>query len=121
MVIALIALLGSWRASLVAAVSIASALAAAFLVFQVRGVGLNMMVVAGLLVAIAVVIDDAIVSADNIRRRLGEAGDGTAGPVWRVMASAATEIGGPYAVRHIDHRDRGYSGAPDAGIVGVIL
>ena len=95
MVIALIALLGSWRASLVAAVSIASALAAAFLVFQLRGVGLNMMVVAGLLVAIAVVVDDAIVSADNIRRRLGEAGDATAGPVWRVIASAATEIGGP--------------------------
>ena len=54
-----------------------------------------MMVVAGLLVAIAVVVDDAIVGADNIRRRLREAGDGTASPIWRVIASASTEIRGP--------------------------
>jgi Cu/Ag efflux pump CusA len=54
-----------------------------------------MMVVAGLFVAIAVVVDDAIVSADNVRRRLGEASAGTADPAWRVIVSAATEIGGP--------------------------
>jgi CzcA family heavy metal efflux pump len=95
-VIALFALLGSWRVSLVAVVSTASALAAAFLVFQLRGVGFNMMVVAGLLVAIAVVVDDAIVSAHNVQRRLREVGNGngTAGPAWRVIANAATEVGG---------------------------
>ena len=90
--VALVALLGSWRATLVAAASITTSLAAACLVFYLRGVDFNMMVVAGLLVAIAVVVDDAIVDAENIRRRLREASDGTVRPVWRIIANASIEI-----------------------------
>ena len=93
--VALVALLGSWRATLVAAASITMSLAAAVFVFYLRGVDFNMMVVAGLLMAIAVVVDDAIVDADNIRRRLREAGDGEARPIWRIIAGASVEIRGP--------------------------
>jgi len=90
--VALVALLGSWRATLVAAASITTSLAAACLVFYLRGVDFNMMVVAGLLVAIAVVVDDAIVDAENIRWRLRETSDGTVRPVWRIIADASIEI-----------------------------
>ena len=90
--VALVALLGSWRATLVAAISIAVSLAAAGLVFYLRGVDLNMMVVAGLLMAIAAVVDDAIVDADNILRRLREARDGEVRPIWRIIADASIEV-----------------------------
>jgi Cu/Ag efflux pump CusA len=93
--VALVALLGSWRATLVAAASITTSLAAAFFVFYLRGVDFNMMVVAGLLMAIAAVVDDAIVDADNLRRRMREVRDGEATPIWRIIAGASIEIRGP--------------------------
>ena len=93
-VVALGALLGSWRATVVAAVSITLSLAAAGSVFYLRGVNLNMMVLAGLLMAVAAVVDDAIADADNIMRRLRET-DGETRPAWRIIASAALEIRGP--------------------------
>ena len=120
-VVALVALLGSWRATLVAAASITMSLAAAFLVFYLRGVDFNMMVVAGLLMAIAAVVDDAIVDADNIRRRLREAGDGEARPIWRIIAGASIEDPWTDALRHVDQRDRDGSALADAGTVGRIL
>ena len=45
--------------------------------------------------AIAAVVDDAIVDADNVRRRLREAGDGEARPIWRIIAGASVEVRGP--------------------------
>ncbi len=94
-IVALGALLGSWRATLVAAASIAVSLVAAGWVLYLRGVSFNMMVVAGLLMAIAAVVDDGIVDADNILRRLREAHVGQRRPIWRIIASASSEIRGP--------------------------
>ena len=92
---ALVALLGGWRVTLVAATSITLSVAAATLVFYLRGVNLNMMVIAGLLMAVATVVDDAIADSDNIARRLRETGAGVLRPVWRVIASASLEIRKP--------------------------
>ena len=94
-IVALGALLGSWRATLVAVVAIALSLVAAGLVFHLRGVNFNMMVVAGLLLAIAAVVDDAIVDADNILRRLRESRTERDRPVWSIIASASIEMRGP--------------------------
>jgi Cu/Ag efflux pump CusA len=94
-VIAFTALLGSWRATLVAAMSTMLSLATAGLIFYFCGVTLNMMVVAGLLMAVTAVVDDAIVDAANIRRRLREAGAKKDTPLWRVVAAASAEIRGP--------------------------
>ncbi len=94
-IVALGALLGSWRATLVAAASITVSLAAAGLVFYLRGADFNMMVVAGLMMAIAVVVDDAIADANNVLRRLRETGAGEGKPMWRIIASASIEIRGP--------------------------
>jgi Cu/Ag efflux pump CusA len=93
--VALGALLGSWRTTLVATTSIALSLVAAALVFYLRGTSFNMMVVAGLLMAIAVVVDDAIVDAENILRRLRQPNAGGPRPTWRIIADASIEIRGP--------------------------
>ena len=94
-VLALGALLRNWRVTLVAAASIAVSTLAAFWTFYLRGDDLNMMVVAGLMMAIAVVVDDAIIDADNIRRRLSERRRDEVTPLWRVVANASLEIRGP--------------------------
>ena len=71
--IGLVVLLGSWQSAVVAAVTIALSLLTALLLLNLRGVNLNMLVLAGLLAAIAAVVHDAILVADTIRRRVDEA------------------------------------------------
>ena len=71
MVLALFVLMGNWRAALVAVLAVPVSLFAAGLVLYMRGVNVNMMVVAGLLLAIVVVVDDAIHDVGNILQRRG--------------------------------------------------
>lgn len=92
--VALLVLLGSWRATVVAIVAIAVSLSTAGLVFYIRGVTFNMMMVAGLLLAITAVVDDAIGDAHNIQKRLRERSSDLT-PRWRVVARASAEIRGP--------------------------
>ena len=95
-IIAFCALLGSWRAALIGLVSMAVSLVAAILVLQVRGINLNMMVIAGLLVAVAAIIDDAITDVTNINRRLRENQASASGPAtWTTITRAAIETRGP--------------------------
>ncbi len=72
MLLALALLFYQWRAALVAVVAILSSVMAAALVFSLRGSTFNTLVFAGLAVGLAVVIDDAIVGAENVARRLRE-------------------------------------------------
>jgi len=95
-IVALSALLGSWRATLVAATSITVSLVAAASVLYLRGANFNMMVVAGLLTAIAAVVDDAIVDVENILARLRQPNPGgSRPPAWRIITDAAIEIRRP--------------------------
>jgi CzcA family heavy metal efflux pump len=67
-----------WRAALISVVAILLSFAAAVVVLSLFGATLNMMIVAGLVLAVAVVVDDAVIDIENIRRRLRqqrEAGD----------------------------------------------
>ncbi len=66
----LLAFLYSWRAVLISLVSIPLSLAAAGLVLDLRGATINMMVMAGLVMAVGIVVDDAIIDVENIMRRL---------------------------------------------------
>lgn len=63
------ALLYSWRAALVSIVAIPLSLLAALAVLYVMGATLNAMVLAGLLVALGVIIDDAVVDVDAVLKR----------------------------------------------------
>ncbi len=95
-IVALSALLGSWRATLVAATSITLSLVAAASVLYLRGANFNIMVVAGLLTAIAAVVDDAIVDVENIFARLRRRNPGgSRPPAWRIITDAAIEIRRP--------------------------
>ena len=67
---ALLALFYDWRAALIGLVSIPTSLLAAVLVIQATDSTFNAMSLAGLVIALGIVIDDAIINADNILRRM---------------------------------------------------
>src|SRR5262249_17640807 len=63
-----------WRAALVSVVAVPLSLLAAVLVLAAFGATLNLLVVAGLLMALAVVVDDAVATVAQVRQRLREPG-----------------------------------------------
>jgi CzcA family heavy metal efflux pump len=69
-VLVLFAFRWSWRATLISLVAILLSLLAALFVLYQRGATLNAMVLAGLVIALGVVIDDAIIDVDRIMHRL---------------------------------------------------
>lgn len=96
MIAALWVLFGSWRAALVAAVVIPCSLLAAELVFHARGENIDMMIVAGLMLAVAVIIADAVADVDAIVRRLRQAREhGSTESAFTVVTRAALEVRGP--------------------------
>jgi CzcA family heavy metal efflux pump len=68
--IILILFLYDWRTALISLVAIPLSLMAATLVLQWRGTTINTMVLAGLVISVGVVVDDAIIDIENIVRRL---------------------------------------------------
>ncbi|MGI8692134.1 MAG: efflux RND transporter permease subunit [Geodermatophilaceae bacterium] len=69
-VLVLGAFLFEWRTALISVVAIPLSLVAAGLVLALRGSTVNTMVLAGLVIAVGVVVDDAIIDIENIVRRL---------------------------------------------------
>jgi Cu/Ag efflux pump CusA len=79
----LAALFFSGRMAVIGLISISLSLVTALLVLALRGETMNALVLVGLLVALGVVVDDAVVAVDSIRRRLRlhrEAGTGMPTP-----------------------------------------
>ncbi|HSL32922.1 MAG TPA: efflux RND transporter permease subunit, partial [Candidatus Limnocylindrales bacterium] len=68
--IILVLFLFDWRTALISLVAIPLSLMAATLVLDVRGTTINTMVIAGLVISVGVVVDDAIIDIENIVRRL---------------------------------------------------
>ena len=62
--------LGSWRAMLVPAVTVPVSLVATFIVLNLFGFSINMLTLLALVLAIGLVVDDAIVVLENIYRRI---------------------------------------------------
>ena len=92
------ALLFQWRAALIALVVIPLSLLVAGLVLHLRGATFNMMVLAGLTIALGAIIDDAIVGVENIVRRFHgqrQAGDERSTPA--LVLEAALEVRRPLA------------------------
>ncbi|HEY2960463.1 MAG TPA: efflux RND transporter permease subunit [Actinomycetota bacterium] len=87
-----------WRAALIGLVTVPLSLVAAVLVLDLRGATFNTMVLAGLVVALAVVVDDAIVDVDNLKRRLRqrrEAGEDAGGSALATVLRASLEVRRP--------------------------
>jgi CzcA family heavy metal efflux pump len=70
MVLVLGAFLYDWRSAFISAVTIPLSLTAAGLVLYFQGVTVNTMVLAGFVIALGAVVDDAIVDVENVVRRL---------------------------------------------------
>tara|TARA_R110002049_G_scaffold37960_8_gene118661 strand:- start:313 stop:3456 length:3144 start_codon:yes stop_codon:yes gene_type:complete len=64
--------LGSWRATLVPAVAIPVSLIATFTVLQMLGMSINTVTLFGLILAIGIVVDDAILVIENCDRHMRE-------------------------------------------------
>lgn len=64
------AMLFNWRTTLISVVAIPLSVLAALLALYLTGATINTMIIAGLVVALAVVIDDAVVDADTLLERL---------------------------------------------------
>ena len=60
----------SWRAALIGLVAVPLSLVIAGLILNSRGVGVNALTMSGLLMALTILIDDAIIDVNNVRRRL---------------------------------------------------
>src|SRR5881409_2512082 len=69
-VLALGAFLASWRTALISLVAIPLSVLAAALVLYLRGATLNTMVLAGFVIAVGAIVDDAIIAIDHIVREL---------------------------------------------------
>src|SRR3989454_295608 len=93
---ALLAFLFNWRTALISAVAILMSMTAAATVLYVRGVTVNLLIIAGLLVALAAVIDDAIVDTGNIVRRLRQhRKEGSDEPTARIILDASLQMRRP--------------------------
>lgn len=64
--------LQTWRASLIPVLAIPVSLIGTFVVMQAFGFSINMLTLFGLVLAVGIVVDDAIVVVENVERRLKE-------------------------------------------------
>ncbi len=69
-VIILVLFLFDWRSALISVITIPVSLIAAVVVLAARDTTMNTMILAGLIIAVGAVVDDAIVDIENIVRRL---------------------------------------------------
>jgi CzcA family heavy metal efflux pump len=91
-ILILIAFLFEWRTALISLVAIPLSLMAALMVLYLRGDTINTMILAGLVIAVGVVVDDAIIDVENIWRRLRQRGDGTGRLAPRIILEASLEV-----------------------------
>ncbi len=103
LLLALGALLFSWRTALIAVIAMVTSLAAAVLVLSWSHMTFNAMIVAGLVLGLVIVIDDAVGDTENVARRLRErraTDNGGSGSVARIVRDAFVEMrsAGLYAV-----------------------
>jgi Cu/Ag efflux pump CusA len=114
--IMLFLLLFDWRAALIGLLAISLSLSAAVLVLSWFGILLNAMILAGLTMAVAIVVDDAVVDLLGIRRRLAppDPAPGPAGPSGPAAQPVAGGSPEPTGGAGTDRRE-GAAGAGGSG------
>jgi CzcA family heavy metal efflux pump len=92
-ILILAAFLFEWRTAFISLIAIPLSLLAAVLVLQEFGAVINVMILAGLIVAIGVVVDDAIIDVENIVRRLRQSRSEDDGKsVFAIVLEASVEV-----------------------------
>jgi CzcA family heavy metal efflux pump len=89
----IIAFLFEWRTAFISLIAIPLSLVSALLVLDMAGATVNVMVLAGLVVAVGVVVDDAIIDVENIVRRLRQArSEGSDISTFSIVLDASVEV-----------------------------
>jgi CzcA family heavy metal efflux pump len=93
MIFMLFLFLYSWRTALVSVVAIPLSLIAAALVLHSRGATINTMILAGFVIALGDIVDDAIIGVENVVRRLRQHRNaGSNASTARVILDASLEV-----------------------------
>ena len=92
-VLILAAFLFEWRTAFISLLAIPLSLVGALVILEMFGTVINVMILAGLVVAIGVVVDDAIIDVENIVRRMRQArAEGRQVSTFRVVLDASVEV-----------------------------
>jgi CzcA family heavy metal efflux pump len=95
-VVILVLFLYEWRVAVISVMSIPLSLVAAGLVLKVAGESINTMVLAGLVIALGVIVDDAIIDVENILRRLRQRRlEGSTESTYSIIVEASLEVRAP--------------------------
>jgi CzcA family heavy metal efflux pump len=95
-VVIIVLFLFEWRVAVISVITIPLSLIAAALVLDWRGTTVNTMVLAGLVIALGVIVDDAIIDVENIVRRLRQRRrEGSGKSTAAVILEASLEVRGP--------------------------
>ncbi|MGH2720100.1 MAG: efflux RND transporter permease subunit, partial [Actinomycetota bacterium] len=93
MIFMLMLFLYEWRTALISIVAIPLSLVAAAMVLHVRGTTINTMILAGFVIALGDIVDDAIIDIENVVRRLREhRRNNTGRSTARVILDASLEV-----------------------------
>jgi Cu/Ag efflux pump CusA len=92
LLLALAVLFFDWRRTLTAAIAIAVSVVVAGLVLYLRDAPANLMVLTGLVMAIGIVVDDAVVDVDRFRQGLRRREEGGGAPTWRTILEASIDM-----------------------------
>lgn len=96
LIVALGAFFFNWRTALISAVTVLVSVIAAGTVLYVRGIEVNFMIIAGMMIALAALIDDAIIDVENIARRLRQSREaGSRKSKATIIYEAVAEIRSP--------------------------
>jgi Putative silver efflux pump len=95
MIVMLGAFLYEWRTALISVVAIPLSLVGALFVLDIRGDTINTMILAGFVIALGDIVDDAIVDVENVIRRLRQhRAEGSSHSTARVILDASMEVRG---------------------------
>lgn len=92
-ILILIAFLFEWRTAFISLIAIPLSVIGAVIVLVLRDTTINVMILAGLIVAVGVVVDDAIIDVENIVRRLRQARtEGSNRSTFSIVLEASVEV-----------------------------
>jgi CzcA family heavy metal efflux pump len=95
LVLVLFFFLYEWRTALISCVAMPLSLLAATLVLYLRDTTINVMILAGFVIALGDIVDDAIIDIENVVRRLREARrEGSSKSLARIILDASLEVRG---------------------------
>jgi CzcA family heavy metal efflux pump len=95
MILMLGVFLYSWRTALISVVAIPLSLLIALLILNARGATINTMILAGFVIALGDIVDDAIIDIENVVRRLRQhRAQGSTRSTARVILDASLEVRG---------------------------